>query len=37
MIDTVIFDIGNVLIPWEPKWLFRQFLADLFEQLAAPV
>ena len=28
MIDTVIFDIGNVLIPWEPKWLFRQFLAD---------
>lgn len=25
-IDTVIFDIGNVLIPWEPKWLFREFL-----------
>lgn len=28
MIDTVIFDIGNVLIPWEPKWLFRQYLAS---------
>lgn len=28
MIDTVIFDIGNVLIPWEPKWLFRHYLAD---------
>lgn len=25
MIDTIIFDIGNVLIPWEPKWLFRDY------------
>lgn len=27
-IDTVIFDIGNVLFPWEPRWLFRQLLPD---------
>ena len=27
-IDTIVFDIGNVLIPWEPKWLFREFLED---------
>ena len=27
-IDTVVFDIGNVLIPWDPRWLFRQLLAD---------
>ncbi|MDQ7990301.1 MAG: HAD family phosphatase [Candidatus Dactylopiibacterium sp.] len=26
--NTVIFDLGNVLIPWEPRWLFRQLLAD---------
>lgn len=25
MIDTIIFDIGNVLIPWEPKWLYQHF------------
>ncbi|MBS1210343.1 MAG: family hydrolase [Proteobacteria bacterium] len=28
MIDTVIFDLGNVLIPWEPRWLFRKLIAD---------
>ena len=27
-IDTVIFDIGNVLIPWNPRWLFRKILPD---------
>ena len=27
-IDTVIFDIGNVLIPWDPRWLFRKLLPD---------
>lgn len=28
MIDTIVFDLGNVLIPWEPRWLFRKLLAD---------
>lgn len=27
-IDTVVFDIGNVLIPWNPRWLFRKMLPD---------
>lgn len=27
-IDTVVFDIGNVLIPWDPRWLFRKLLDD---------
>ena len=27
-IDTIVFDIGNVLIPWNPRWLFRKLLAD---------
>ena len=27
-IDTVVFDIGNVLISWDPRWLFRQLLED---------
>ena len=27
-INTIIFDLGNVLIPWEPRWLFRQLLPD---------
>lgn len=22
-IDTVVFDIGNVLIPWDPRWLLK--------------
>jgi 2-haloacid dehalogenase len=28
VIDTVVFDIGNVLIPWDPRRLFRQLLPD---------
>lgn len=27
-VDTVVFDVGNVLIPWEPRWLFRKLLPD---------
>lgn len=27
-IDTIVFDIGNVLISWDPRWLFRQLLED---------
>lgn len=27
-IDTVVFDIGNVLITWDPRWLFRKLLPD---------
>lgn len=27
-IDTVIFDLGNVLIPFNPRWLFRRMLPD---------
>ena len=27
-IDTVVFDIGNVLIPWNPRWLFGKMLTD---------
>ncbi|HET9822158.1 MAG TPA: HAD family phosphatase [Burkholderiaceae bacterium] len=27
-IDTVVFDIGNVLIPWNARWLFRKLLPD---------
>lgn len=27
-IDTVVFDIGNVLIPWNPRWLYRKMLPD---------
>ena len=27
-IDTVVFDVGNVLIPWEPRRLFRKLLPD---------
>jgi 2-haloacid dehalogenase len=27
-IDTVIFDVGNVLIPWNPRWLLRKLVAD---------
>ena len=26
--DTVVFDIGNVLIPWEPRTLLRKLLPD---------
>jgi len=28
MITTVVFDLGNVLIPWDPRWLFRKLLPD---------
>ena len=28
VIDTVIFDLGNVLIPFNPRWLFRKMLPD---------
>ena len=27
-IDTIIFDLGNVLIPWNPYWLYRKLLSD---------
>ena len=27
-IDTVVFDVGNVLIPWNPRWLLRKLLDD---------
>ena len=27
-IDTVVFDIGNVLIPWNARWLFGKLLPD---------
>lgn len=27
-IDTVIFDLGNVLIPFNPRWLFRKMLPN---------
>lgn len=27
-IRVVVFDIGNVLIPWDPRWLFRKLLPD---------
>ena len=27
-IDSVIFDLGNVLIPFNPRWLFRKILPD---------
>jgi 2-haloacid dehalogenase len=25
MIDTVVFDLGNVLIPWDVRWLLREY------------
>ncbi|HET6552731.1 MAG TPA: HAD family phosphatase [Dyella sp.] len=27
-IDTVVFDLGNVLIAWDPRRLYRQLIAD---------
>lgn len=27
-IDVVVFDIGNVLVRWDPRWLFRKLLPD---------
>lgn len=26
--STVLFDLGNVLIPWDPRHLYRKLLAD---------
>ena len=28
MIDTIVFDIGNVLIRWDPRYLYRTIFAD---------
>ncbi len=28
MIDTVIFDLGGVLIDWNPRYLYRKLLSD---------
>ncbi len=28
MAQAVIFDLGNVLIPWDPRFLFRKLLPD---------
>ncbi len=30
-IDTVVFDIGNVLIDYDPRYLYRQLIADADE------
>jgi 2-haloacid dehalogenase len=27
-LDTVVFDLGNVMIPWDPRVLYRQLLPD---------
>ena len=27
-VDAVVFDLGNVLIPFDPRWLFRKLLPD---------
>ena len=27
-IDTVIFDLGEVLIPWDPRTLYRKLMPD---------
>jgi 2-haloacid dehalogenase len=27
-IDTIVFDLGNVLIPWDPRRLYRSLIAD---------
>ena len=28
MIDCVIFDIGNVLLDWDPRYLYRRIFSD---------
>ena len=28
MVDTIIFDLGNVLIDWNPRYLYRKILKD---------
>lgn len=30
-ITSVIFDVGNVLIPWEARWLFKNFFENAQE------
>jgi len=30
-IDTVVFDLGEVLIPWDPRKLYRQLIPDAGE------
>ncbi len=32
MIDTVIFDVGNVLIEWDPEHLYRKLIPDQAER-----
>jgi len=32
MIDTVIFDVGNVLIEWDPEHLYRKLIPDQVER-----
>jgi 2-haloacid dehalogenase len=27
-VDTVVFDLGGVLLDWDPRYLYRQLLAD---------
>ena len=27
-IDTVVFDLGNVLVDWNPRYLYRKLIAD---------
>ena len=27
-IESIVFDVGNVLIPWNHRWLFRKLLPD---------
>lgn len=42
MIDTIIFDLGGVLIDWNPRYLYRKLIADeermehFLEHIAAP-
>jgi 2-haloacid dehalogenase len=28
VVDTVVFDVGNVLIRWDPRFLYRQLFAE---------
>jgi len=34
VITTVVFDIGNVLIEWNPEYLYRQLIPDALERKA---
>lgn len=33
-VDTVVFDVGNVLIRWDPRHLYRKLIADEAEREA---